>query len=139
MVLDTSTVLMPITRPGSGESWLRELWQDGTIEPLISKDTRAELIRALQYPRFGLTNEQIASTAEIYLAYCTEVVIPEPPPTVPSCRDRTDEPFLTLAYQAKAAGVFPLCIVSKDRDLLSVAGQSEIPIIKPAELRNWLP
>ena len=33
VVLDTSVILMPITRPGSGHAWIREAWQNRTLLP----------------------------------------------------------------------------------------------------------
>ena len=45
VVLDTNTVVMPITRgTKSNDSWLIREWQSGNIIPLISQATRSELL-----------------------------------------------------------------------------------------------
>lgn len=126
LVLDTSAVLMPIARENSGEAWLRETWRDRRIIPLISADTRSELIEILQRPEFDADEER---AAELYLNYCIELEIPDPPPETPTCRDPNDQMFLILAYQATAD-----YLVTKDPDLLALTEESEIPIITPAEL-----
>ena len=126
LVLDTSAVLMPIARENSGEAWLREAWRNGQIIPLISADTRSELIETLRKPEFDAGEEQAAT---LCLNYCVEVEIPDPPPETPICRDPNDQPFLILAYHAAAD-----YLVTKDTDLLALSDESEIPIITPSEL-----
>ena len=127
LVLDTNTVLMPIVRENSGEAWLREFWRNGQIIPLISADTRSELIETLRKPEFDAGEEQANM---LYLNYCVEVEIPDPPPETPVCRDPDDQAFLVLAYQAKAD-----YLVTRDGDLLALREESEIPIVTPSDLR----
>ena len=127
LVLDTNTVLMPIVRENSGEAWLREFWRNGQIIPLISADTRSELIETLRKPEFDAGEEQANM---LYLNYCVEVEIPDPPPETPVCRDPDDQAFLVLAYQAKAD-----YLVTRDGDLLALKEESEILIVTPSELR----
>ncbi len=129
LVLDTNSVLMPITRTTSSDIWLREAWEQQRIAPLISNDTEAELIRTLHNHRFGIPEDQITDTAAAYLDYCERIAIPDPPPETPVCRDPSDQKFLILAYQAAAD-----YLVTKDPDLLALKDESAIPIITPAEL-----
>jgi len=129
LVLDTNSVLMPITRTTSSDIWLREAWEQQRIAPLISNDTEAELIRTLHNHRFRIPEDQITDTAAAYLDYCERMAIPDPPPETPTCRDPSDQMFLVLAYQAAAD-----YLVTKDPDLLALNDESEIPIITPAEL-----
>ena len=129
MVLDTNSVLMPITRPNSNEAWLREAWEQERFVPLISSDAQAELIRTLHNRRFRIPEDQITDAAAVYLDYCERVEVPDPPPETPICRDPNDQMFLILAYQASAD-----YLVTRDPDLLALSGESEIPIITPAEL-----
>ncbi len=131
LVLDTSAVLMPIVRENSSESWLREMWRNGQIIPLISSDRVSELIETLRKPHFEAGEEQAVA---IYFRYCVEVEIPNPPPETPICRDPNDQPFLILAYHAAAD-----YLVTKDPDLLALRDESEIPIITPAELSVIMP
>ncbi|MXZ91157.1 MAG: putative toxin-antitoxin system toxin component, PIN family [Chloroflexi bacterium] len=130
VVLDTNAVLMPIARTTSSDIWLREASEQQHIVPLISSDTKAELIRTLRNPRLGISEEQITDTAAAYFDHCERVAIPDSPPETPTCRDPKDQMFLVLAYQAAAD-----YLVTKDPDLLALTEESVIPIITPASLR----
>lgn len=130
LVLDTNSVLMPITRTTSSDAWLRGAWEQQIIAPLTGYDTEAELIQTLRNRRFRIPEDQIIDTAAAYLDYCERIAIPDPPPEVPTCRDPNDQMFLILAYQAVAD-----YLVTKDPDLLALKDESAIPIITPAELR----
>ncbi len=134
LVLDTNSVLMPITRTASSDIWLRAAWEQQHIVPLFSSETEAELIRTLHNRtlhnrRLGISEDQITDTAAAYLDYCEKVDIPDPPPETPQCRDPSDQMFLILAYQAAAD-----YLITKDPDLLALSEESEIPIITPAML-----
>lgn len=126
IVMDTNTVIMPITRPGqSNDSWIISKWQAKEIIPLTSRETEEELLEKLTEPRFGVPTDQISARAAMYLDYCQRIEIPDPPPVTPECReDPTDQKFLILAYQAKAEA-----IVSKDGDLLRIKDESVVPIL----------
>ena len=129
IVLDTNTVLMPILREASADSWLRKSWEQDQFTPLISDYTESELIKTLGYRRFRLEVEQVERIAGLYLDHCTKIEIPEPPPETPLCQDPNDQPFLILAYQANAD-----YLVTKDGDLLVLRDDSEIPIIRVQDL-----
>lgn len=129
LVLDTNSVLMPITRTASSDVWLRGAWEQQRILPLISNDTEDELIRTLRNRRLGISEDQIIDTAAAYLDYCEKVDVPDPLPETPQCRDPNDQMFLILAYQGAAD-----YLVTKDPDLLALSEESEIPIITPAVL-----
>lgn len=133
LVLDTNSVLMPITRPGSSDVWLREAWEEQRIVPLTSDETESELIRTLHSPRFEIEQDEMMNVAAAYLDYCERIVVPDPPPETPTCRDPNDQPFLTLAYHATAD-----YLVTRDPDLLALKDESEIPIVTPSELRAIL-
>ena len=133
LVLDTNSVLMPITRPGSSDVWLREAWEQQRIVPLTSNETESELIRTLRSPRFEIEQDEIMNVAGTYLDYCERIAVPDPPPETPTCRDPNDQPFLILAYHATAD-----YLVTRDPDLLALKDESEIPIVTPSELRAIL-
>lgn len=133
IVLDTSAVLMPVTRPGSQHRWLREFWHAGRITPLVSADTETEFQRKLRSPELRVPAELIPELARDYLEFCTVVVVPDPPPETPYCRDPKDQPFLQLAYYANAD-----YLVARDRDLLVLKDESAIPIIDPDALLEIL-
>lgn len=55
VVLDTNVVISALLFAGR-LSRILELWQDGKIKPLISKETFNELRRVLEYPKFALSS-----------------------------------------------------------------------------------
>ena len=57
VVLDTNTVIMPLTRR-SNEDWISEYWVKGLIIPVCTDSTEAELRDLLRRPRFGLTENR---------------------------------------------------------------------------------
>lgn len=52
VVLDTNVLLSALLFPAGSLSWLRQAWQSEALRPLASRDTTAELIRVLTYPKF---------------------------------------------------------------------------------------
>jgi putative PIN family toxin of toxin-antitoxin system len=90
----------------------------------LSRATTEELVRALGYPKFGLTDAERDELLADYLPYCTVVTIPPKPPAVPRCRDPFDLPFLHLAAHGKAD-----YLVTGDRDLLALQGQLRCEIV----------
>ena len=136
VILDTSTIIMPITRPASSQRWLMDAWQDGLILPIISEDTEQELLKVMRYPRFQIAEEMIRPMADQYLRYCETVVVPNPAPFVAACRDPTDQKFVDLAKQSEAQ-----YLVSSDEDLLDMRNQMDeswaeegFAIVTPAQL-----
>ena len=79
-----------------------------------------ELVRVLAYPKFHLSSAEQDELLADYLPYAETVRIPQPPPTVPNCRDVLDLPFMHLAVAGKAQ-----VLVTGDRDLLAVAAEFE--------------
>ena len=59
-----------------------------------------------------------------YLPFCETVVMPDPLPQVPDCRDPFDTPFLLLAITGKAD-----YLVTGDRDLLEISEKFSCPIV----------
>lgn len=127
-VLDTNTVLSALLFAGGRLARIRLAWQAADFQPLLSRSTTEELIRTLGYPKFRLSDAGRAELLADYLPYCTVVTIPAKPPAVPHCRDPYDVPFLQLAAQGKAE-----VLVTGDRDLLSLHGQTRCRILTPAE------
>ena len=116
VVLDTNVVLSALVFGGGTAGRLRGQWQQGVFAPLTSTATAQELVRVLAYPKFGLSRSDQAELLADYLPYTTTVRIPQPPPSVPVCRDPLDTPFLHLAVVGKAH-----TLVSGDQDLLALA------------------
>ena len=124
VVLDTNVVLSALIF-GGGPGRLRPLWQSGHCVPLISAETAAELMRALAYPKFDLDDLMQEELLADYLPYADAVRIPEPPPTVPKCRDPFDLAFLRLADAGKAK-----MLLTGDKDLLTLGGQTPFAILR---------
>ena len=127
VVIDTNLVLSALVFAQGRLTPLRQAWQNGQCQPLVSRVTAAELIRVLAYPKFKLTPDEQQELLADYLPYCSTVIIPSPPPHTPECRDPFDLPFLQLAIAGKAN-----YLVSGDRDLLCLADQFK-PRIMGAE------
>lgn len=115
-MLDTNIVLSALLFARGRLAPLREAWQQARYQPLISSATAAELIRALNYPKFRLSESEQHELLADYLPYCVTVRMPARPPKTPVCRDPADVPFLQLAIVGKADH-----LVTGDKDLLSLA------------------
>ena len=124
VVLDTNVVLSALVFGGGTAGRLRTAWQAGAFMPLVSTPTAQELVRVLAYPKFRLSAGDREELLADYLPYTTTVLIPDPPPKVPECRDAFDVMFLELAVVGKAK-----VLVTGDRDLLALAGQTKFSIL----------
>jgi putative PIN family toxin of toxin-antitoxin system len=120
VVLDTNVVLSALVFRGGVAGFVRQAWQRGLLLPLASTATVQELVRVLAYSKFGLSQPEQDELLADYLPYAEIVRIPQPPPTVPDCRDVFDLPFMHLAVAGKAQ-----VLVSGDRDLLAIAAEFE--------------
>lgn len=123
VVFDTNVVLSALLFAGPATRRLRGLWQQGACTPLVSSATAAELLRVLAYPKFRLSAAERGELLGDYLPFTRVLVLPDPLPVVPACRDPFDLPFLHLAAAAKST------LVTGDRDLLVLAGATRFPIV----------
>ncbi len=126
-LFDTNVLLSALLFHSGALSWLRAAWRSGDIRPLASRETAAELVRVLAYPKFGLDAEERRDLLDDYLPFCETVPVPDPPPAVPECRDPSDRPFLELALVGRADA-----LVTGDADLLALAGAFPVPLLLPA-------
>ncbi|MGH8619125.1 MAG: putative toxin-antitoxin system toxin component, PIN family [Burkholderiales bacterium] len=133
VVFDTNVVVSALVFRGGRLAWLREAWSGRRVVPLVGRETLAELVRVLAYPRFGFDGEDAKSLLSQYLEHAETVSRVSARKGVPVCRDREDQKFLALAYAARADA-----LVSCDRDLLALAGFSRIPILAPEAFRKLL-
>jgi uncharacterized protein len=133
VVLDTNTVLSALLFGRGRLAWLRQVWQQGQICPLVSDLTSAEIRRVLGYPKFRLSAADQMALVDDYLPFCEWVTIPEPPPVVPDCRDLKDIPFLWLAIVGQAE-----YLVTGDRDLWVLADEFAVPIVTAAVFRSMI-
>ena len=126
IVLDTNVVLSALVFSGRQAARVRTGWQSRRFLPLASAVTARELVRALAYPKFGLSPAEQAELLADYLPWVQVIRIPDPPPPIPRCRDPFDAPFLVLASVGRARA-----LVSGDGDLLALAGSRGLCPILP--------
>ena len=99
------------------------LWKEGKIIPVVSKETFEEFRRVLEYPRFSLTNTEIKSIIEEeVLPFFKVTEITDQVRNV--CRDPDDDKFISCAISALAD-----FIVSGDKDLCSLSKYKSVRII----------
>ena len=130
LVLDTNVLLSALVFHAGSLAWLRRAWRLGAIRPLASRDTTAELVRVLHYPKFRLTRGEREDLLDDYLPQCEAVPVPASI-EIPECRDPFDRPFLELALAAEADA-----LLTGDKDLLELAGRFPVPILAPAAFRR---
>lgn len=133
-VVDTNLVVSALVFTRGRMSELRNSWQAGQFDPLVSRSTATELLRVLAYPKFQLSEAEREDLLADYLPYCTTVRMPSKPPTVPACRDPFDVPFLELAIAGDAD-----YLVTGDGDLLSLGKRFPAAIVKVDAFLALLP
>jgi putative PIN family toxin of toxin-antitoxin system len=124
VVIDTNLILSALVFAQGRLTALRLAWQGQRIQPLISKETAAELIRVLNYPKFKLSTDDQQELLADYLPYCLSITIPNTPPKTPDCRDVFDLPFLQLALAGQAD-----FLITGDQDLLTLVDAFSCPIL----------
>lgn len=130
-VFDTNVVLSALLF-GGRLAWLRRAWATGAVTPIVCRETVAELLRVLAYPKFRLTPADRDALLADYLPFAETATLPVPPPDLPlACRDRDDVVFLHLAIATGAD-----LLVSGDKDLTVLAGATNVA--SPATLRERL-
>jgi len=114
VVLDTNIVISALLFGGQLER-LTDLWKEGKILPLCSKEIIDEYLKVLSYPKFQLTEEEISYllTREI-LPWFEVVEVRKGKPYVEA--DPEDDKFIWCALEGKAD-----FIVSGDKHLLELA------------------
>jgi len=133
VVLDTNVVVSALVFRGGRLAWLRQAWAGGELVPVVSRETLAELVRVLSYPKFGLTADETKSLLAHYMERAQALGEVKTRARLPRCRDADDRAFLRLAYASRADA-----LVTGDADLLALAAQSRIPILTPDALRQRL-
>jgi len=132
VVLDTNIVFSALLFTSGRLAWIRRAWQQGTLTPLVCRQTMAELLRVLAYPKFKLSTSEREDLLAEFLPHAQSVPLPSRWPDLPQCRDPKDQMFLVLAHTADAV------LVSGDGDVLSMKGQVRFPILSAQELAALL-
>jgi putative PIN family toxin of toxin-antitoxin system len=118
LVLDTNVVIDWLVFDDPFLAAFRRSVLDARVIIVTHEPALAELRRVLGYPELRLTAERQASVLARYEAQ-TEMLaaFTDPlPERFPECRDPDDDPFLALAWHAKA-----YALVSRDKRVLKLA------------------
>ena len=127
VVLDTNILISSILFKGT-LSRIVDLWKDGKILPVISRETFHEFKTVLEYPKFKLTKGETKAIIEEEILPFFEIV--EITNTVSGiCKDPDDDKFIACALSASAD-----FIVSGDKDLCDVVTHKSIKIISASHL-----
>jgi len=128
-VFDTYVVLSALLFPAGRLAWLRRHWREDGVVPLVSSATARGLTRVLAYSKFKLSEHYRIELLALYLPYCESL---DPVDKCPiACRDAKDQSLLDLAESGKAD-----VLVTGDKDLLALAGQTAFVIETPEEYRR---
>ncbi len=100
VILDTNVLVSALLFKGE-LSKIVDLWEKGSIIPIISRETFEEFRKVLAYEKFSLTGDEISTIIEKNILPFFEVVdINE---TIKgACNDHDDDKFLSCAVSAKA-------------------------------------
>jgi uncharacterized protein len=115
-------------------------WLDaGAVVGVRDDECRAEWLRVLRYPAFGLDDSRCAALERIYDASLEQgdtASAPVPTPPLPRCSDPDDQKFLALAWATGAAA-----LLTRDAALLALARRVSFAILTPAlfELAAYRP
>lgn len=128
-VFDTNVVISALVF-GRQLAWLRQVWASGTVVPVVCRETAAELLRVLAYPKFRLDAASRDLLLADYLPFAEALPLPGTLPHLPlACRDRDDIVFLHLAISSRAD-----FLVSGDADLTVLGGA--YAVVSPSALRE---
>jgi putative PIN family toxin of toxin-antitoxin system len=131
VVLDTNVLISALLFKGE-LAGIVDLWKEGKIVPIVSRETFYEFRTVLEYPKFRLTKDDIKSIIEEEVLPFFEVV-----ETVAEvsrvCKDPDDDKFIACALSASAD-----LVVSGDKDLCDVARYRRIKIVRASDLLRMM-
>jgi len=127
VVLDTNKLVSALFFKG-GLAGIVDLWKNGRIISVLSKETFAEFKSVLEYPKFSLTRQEIkVIIEEEVLPYFEVIEIADNIKGI--CRDVDDDKFIACAVSASAD-----FIVTGDKDLLDMGKFRSVKIISASVL-----
>lgn len=144
IVLDTNAVLDWLVFGDANMAQLRLALADGRVQIITHDPAVDELRRVLAYPQCKLPPAAQLEVLQRYRSQASIAALPEGfavtnlllPTGFPSCRDRDDEPFIALAYHARADA-----LVTKDKDILRLrkrVAKFGFTIMNPMQLAGAL-
>ena len=125
-VVDTNILVSGIFWGGKPEQVLN-LWRNGELHLLVTKDILDEYLRVLDH--LGHLDEDLVSDWTDHICKYSLVVLKTA--STELCRDASDNKFLECAISARAD-----CIISGDKDLLILETIQGIPILNPSQFLN---
>jgi putative PIN family toxin of toxin-antitoxin system len=129
VVLDTNCLVSALIFSHGRAGQLRIAWQRGDIIPVVCRESVAELLRVLGYPKFKLRHEDIKNLLADVLPWAETLELNSCDDNIEFLRDRDDAVFIRLARAADTA-----YLVSGDRHLLELRGVfPELHIVSLAE------
>lgn len=144
IVLDTNAVLDWLVFHDANMAQLRLALADGRVQIITHDPAVDELRRVLAYPQCKLQPVAQQDVLRHYQSQALNVALPEGfavtnlllPTGFPRCRDLDDEPFIALAYHARADA-----LVTKDKDILRLrkrAARFGVTMLSPMQLGGAL-
>jgi len=131
VVLDTNVLVSALLFKGAVSRFV-QLWRNGKMIPVISKETFEELTTVLQYPKFSLSKDELKSVIEHEILPYFEII--EVVKAVKGvCRDPGDDKFISCALSASAD-----CIVSGDKDFCDLRQYKTVKIINTSDFLKKL-
>lgn len=122
IVIDTNGWLDLLLFGDPRASALRDALRSDAVSAVVSEPCREEWLRVLCYPRLRLDD---AGRQALILAFdrlvrpCADGADAREAAVLPRCRDRDDQKFVQLAYDARARW-----LVSRDRDVLALGSRT---------------
>lgn len=140
LVLDTNIVLDCYVFQDAATRALAAAIEARRVHPLIHRYALDELERVLAYPQCRLAAAQRIIILDRYRGAATAAALPDGfsrdtlllPAGFPRCRDLDDEPFLALAYHARADA-----LLTKDKAILKLRRKVRkfgVTILGPADI-----
>ncbi len=126
VVIDTNIFLSALLFGGTPGK-LISLWKSGKIQPQVNKNTVAELLRVLAYPKFKLTENEIQYLLYVEILPFCKVVPTKSGPVIIS-EDSSDDMFLRCCDVSNAKA-----LISGDRHLLALKSYGDVPILTPSQ------
>ena len=131
VVLDTNILISSLLFKGE-LSRIVQLWQEGKIVPILSKETFNELRAVLEYPKFYLSRAEIKSIIEHEILPFFEVVNVSEHGRG-ACRDPGDDKFISCAISGNAD-----FIVTGDKNLSDLKKYRFVKIIHASDFMKML-
>ena len=126
VVIDTNVFLSALLFGGTPGK-LISLWKSGQIQPQVNKNTVAELLRVLAYPKFKLTENEIQYLLYVEILPFCKVVPTKSGPVIIS-EDSSDDIFLRCCEVSKAKA-----LISGDSHLLVLKSYGNASILTPSQ------